>query len=378
MSSNSVLFVFNVDWYIDLHWLERMLFLKNKGFEVHVLSGFTDKKYIKKFSDMGFFCHSLVINRSGINPFFEFFTLKEIFSFISDLNPKIVHAVTVKPILYVGFLNRLFFRKPVVFSITGLGVVFSSKQFFYTVLSKIMIRFFRFSSLYNSRFIFENNDDYSQFFGLGILKFKNGVVVKGAGIDQNIFKYSVPPLERKVLFAARLIKGKGLHDLVEAKKYLRRKGVDFSLCVAGIVDENANNCITIDEIEDLQSQGLITWLGTVNDMPNLISSMDIVALPTVYGEGVPRILIEGACCGRPIIASKIRGCTEILEDGVNGYFCNPGDWLSLSDSLEKLLLDNNKSIEFGVQGREKVVREFSQDIVLEKTFKIYNDLLGLI
>ncbi|EMK6669021.1 glycosyltransferase family 4 protein [Vibrio fluvialis] len=371
-----VVFVINVDWYFDLHWMERAEYFKTLGYTVHIISNFNDEIIKSKLLTKGYHCHHLVVRRKSVNLFNELLSVNQLRTLLKVINPDLIHSITIKPNVYSGLLNKIFSNKPIIYSITGLGAVFSSSSFKFVILRRIITALYRFISIRQSHFVFENSEDFELFKSLGILKYSNGTVIKGAGIDLNRFKPSAPPKNGSILFAARLLQDKGLGCLVEAQKLLKQRGCDFSLNVAGIIDNDVSSAIPLSQIEAWTKNGDINWLGNVKDMPNLISQNDVVCLPTTYGEGVPRILIEAASCQRPIIATDVPGCREIVSHGVNGYLVVPKDAVILAHFLQDLLEDKNKLITFGANGRKKVEQEFSQEIVFEKTLQIYQSLLG--
>lgn len=372
--NKSLLIVINVDWYFNLHWLERALFFKRSGFDVHIVTNYLSVEIQNKLIEYGFHCHHISISRKSLNPFVEISTGLKLYRLIAKLNPSLIHCVTIKPNIYVGLINKLIFNKPIVFSITGLGAVFSSNKFHFKLIRKLVSFLYAVVSTANSKFIFENGEDYSLFLNNDILKFDNGVVIKGAGIDLLRFKPSIPLYNKSVLFAARLLWDKGLSDLIDAKKILSNKGVNFTLNVAGIVDSDVSSAIPLKKIHNWAENGDINWLGNVNDMPSLIQNNDIICLPTVYGEGVPRILIEAAACQRAIITTDVVGCREIVTDGYNGFLTIPGDPHSLALALEKLLANYEQIKKFGANGRRKAENEFSQENVFKETLKIYKEL----
>ncbi|MEZ8695449.1 glycosyltransferase family 4 protein, partial [Vibrio splendidus] len=321
-----------------------------------------------------FTCHQLSLKRKSVNIFKELFILSELKNLLTSINPDLIHCVTVKPNIYTGVLNRLYLKKPIIYSVTGLGAIFSSSSFKFKILKKIVSCLYRFISINSSRIIFENNEDYELFNELEIIRNGNGVVIKGAGIDLDRFLPSPPPYNRTVLFAARLLRDKGLHELVEAKKILSSRGINFVLKVAGITDKDVSSAISMQQIDSWSGNGDIVWLGNVSDMPNLIKTCDIVCLPTTYGEGVPRILIEAASCQRAIITTNVVGCREIVSDEYNGLLVEPSNSKALANALETLLSDNKKIKSFGINSRKKVEDEFSQELVFEKTLKVYDQL----
>ncbi|WP_318511269.1 glycosyltransferase family 4 protein [Photobacterium leiognathi] len=369
-----VLFIINVDWYFNLHWLDRAVFLKEHNYDVHILMSKTDSKVFETLSQLGFTVKSITLHRKSINPFKDLLYVRELYRNIKNINPDIIHAITIKPNIYSGIINKLFFKRPIIYSITGLGAVFSSASFKFKFLRLIIIFLYRFISFKSSYFIFENETDMRLFVKYKVIS-NNGVVIKGAGVNTDTYYFSELNYNSNILFAARLLKDKGLEPLIKAVENLRSKGIKCQLNVAGIIDEDVSSAIPLKEIDNLDRKGIIKWLGTVTDMASLIHKNDIVCLPTSYGEGVPRILIESASCGRPIISTDVAGCNEIIIDGVNGYLVNVGDVNELTFKLESLLSNPKLMKEQGIQGRLLVQKEFSQNIVLTKTYQIYKKLL---
>ncbi|WP_434997426.1 glycosyltransferase family 4 protein [Vibrio scophthalmi] len=372
--NKKIVYIINVDWYFHLHWLERAEYFKSLGFDIHIVSNFSNDVIRSELISKGFTCHQLLVKRKSVNFFREAISAYRLKKIIDSINPELMHCVTIKPNIYTGLLNRFFYHKPIIYSVTGLGAVFSSSTIKFKLLKYVIAYIYGYISCSNSRFIFENNEDYELFYKLGVLKYENGRVIKGAGIDLTRFAPSLAPLNKNVLFGARLLKEKGLECLVEAKYELEKQGVNFTLNIGGIIDDDVSSAIPLSQVKAWASSSDINWLGNVQDMPKLIKENDIVCLPTTYGEGVPRILIEAASCQRAIITTNVVGCREIVSHNVNGLLASPGDVISLANCLRVLLESDKKTLEFGVMGRQKVEKEFSQEMVFEKTLKVYEEL----
>jgi len=226
-----VAFVINVDWYFNLHWVERAEYFKSLGYSIHIISNFNDKDIKNGLLTKGYQCHHLAVKRKSINFFNEFTSFNQLRQLLKAINPDLIHSITIKPNIYAGLLNRLFLHKPIIYSITGLGAVFSSSAYKFIILKRLITVLYKMISTPQSHFVFENSEDSELFKSLGILKYSNGTVIKGAGIDLNRFKPSSPPNNGSILFAARLLQDKGLGCLVEAQKLLKQRGCDFSLNV---------------------------------------------------------------------------------------------------------------------------------------------------
>lgn len=378
MKNKKLLFIINVDWYFKLHWLPRAIAAKESGFDVIVATHFTSPSIRTELRKLGFSLVPLFLDRKSINPVNNLKTKQRIAKLIDKIQPEIVHSITVKPNVYSGLICSK--RKICqVMSVTGLGLTFSSQKTKAKLSKKIITRLYRkVAQNPNSHILFENEDDRELFSRLRIADQSRLTVIAGAGVDLTEYSYqkeagnSYPT----ILFAARMLWDKGLADLIAAAAILRKKGVKFELKVAGILDNQSSAAISELQIKKWHKQGDINWLGEIKDMPKLIAQSNIVCLPTTYGEGVPRVLIEAAAIGRSIVTTDVNGCREIVLSNKSGVLVPPRDPVALAAALEMLLLNKETRIEFGLQGRQLVEEKFCQEIVIKRTLAIYEKLLG--
>jgi glycosyltransferase involved in cell wall biosynthesis len=189
------------------------------------------------------------------------------------------------------------------------------------------------------------------------------IVIHGAGVDTEHFSYCVEKQhsEPRILFASRMLWDKGIKDLIEATHLLRLAGMKFRLVVAGIIDTDNRNAIPEELVLSWHDQGLIDWLGNVNDMATLISDSSIVVLPTTS-------------VGRAIVATDVPGCREIVVSGYTGLLVKPNDVVGLSEAIATLLVDHQKRSAMGLQGRKLVEELFSDEIVIQRTMNVYRVL----
>jgi len=372
--AKKVIFFINVDWYFDLHWFDRAMYLKNSGYKVYVVTNFTNKKIKTKLIDRGFHVRQIDIDRKTINPLSLMKILFNFLLIVLSIRPDVIHNITVKPNLIGGLAARLC-HVPVIFSITGLGTVFVSSKM-RCRLSKLFVVFLfkRVAVGTTYRIIFENYYDQAVFKKLRIGDASCFHVIRGAGVDTELFAFSKTfPSERKILFAARMLWNKGLGDLIEASKILYSRGKKLNIEVAGIMDDQNIDAIGEEQILQWNRQGWINWLGQHDRMEELLRQVTMVILPSTYGEGVPRILIEAASAGRPLVTTDLPGCRDIVRHGYNGMLVPPSDPEKLADSIDEILEDGEKLARFGQRGRNMVEQCFSQKQVLSETFAIYND-----
>ena len=375
--AKKLLFIVNVDWYFKLHWLDRMYAAKKAGYDVCLLTNFSDDAFFQDLKKSGINVFNVRLSRAGLNPLVEIWTIIRLFNLVSKIEPELIHSITVKPNIYAGIISRIK-KIPIVFSVTGLGVVFSSKSV-KNYFIRILISFFYRVVSKNTKniFLFENNSDRELFVKKGIVSSVNSKRISGAGVDVEAYNYtredndSIP----SILFAARLLKDKGLRSLIEAVRLLRERGLNVELNVAGIFDKSAQNAISEKQIKQWSDDGDIIWLGTRNDVAELISLSSIVCLPTTYGEGVPRILIESCACGRAVVTTNVSGCNEFVVDGYNGLLVEPNNVVDLAKALRLLIEDAALREKLGKNGRILVVKEYSTEIVIDQTLTTYTDLL---
>ena len=180
----------------------------------------------------------------------------------------------------------------------------------------------------------------------------------------------------RVLLASRLLWDKGLREYMDAAKILREEGLPIEFLLAGSPDPGNPGSVTADEAASWQQGGVVRYLGHVSDMPKLFGNIDVMVLPSYYGEGVPRCLLEAAACGLPIITTNEPGCREIVEDKGNGLLVPARDAPALAAAIRYLYEHPDERLLMGRAGREKVLKEFDQRIVFDKTFSVYRELLA--
>jgi len=372
-----ICYFINSDWYFDLHWLERALATQKNGYQVHIITRFTDNTFYNKFNDLGFKCHPISLKERSLNPIGFISGAIKIFYLLNKLNPDIIHGITIKPILLGGIFAKLM-KKSFVANIVGLGRVFDSESLIFCIIKKITLHLYKIIiSNKNSCFVFEHDEDrkiLNQF-----IKFNphQTIVIDGAGVDTEIFNYQCE--DRKpipvVFFAGRMLNNKGLNTLVKLKKELKESDINFSLVVAGIEVADDPQAIPPTLLKKWCNNGDILWLGMRTDIHQLIAESNIVALPTTYPEGVPRILIEASAIGRACIAYNSGGCKSIVQDSVTGYLVEKNNYALFKEKMVSLINNYDLRVKMGINGRKLVTEKFSSNKIIEETLDIYRKLI---
>ncbi|GEM80860.1 glycosyltransferase family 4 protein [Vibrio superstes] len=375
-----IIYVINVDWYFKLHWLNRAVAAQRNGYRITVATHFTSVKNQEYFESLGFTCLDVDFSRSGLNPFHEIRTVFTLYRLLKRHEPDLVHCITIKPSIYGGLVSGLL-KVPSIKSITGLGAVFSSNSYRFRVLRPLIIGLYYLVGQANKgAFIFENKQDLNIFKRSEIGRNQALIHIGGAGVDTSRFYPTSKPLDNlrtnkklSVLFAARLLKDKGLDTLISAVKRLQDSDIVVELWVAGLFDLSSRNAYSYEEVEQLSNEGTIKWLGSVNGdaMASVLNKVDVVALPTRYGEGIPRILIEGGATGRIVIASNVSGCNELLTDGVNGRLLSPMDAEEWRACICDIISDPCTYQHYANKLLHEVRTVYSDNMVISKFLHIY-------
>lgn len=327
---------------------------------------------------LGFTRHSIELSRWGANPLREIATIKALFRLYRRVRPDVVHHVTIKPVIYGSLAAKAAGVPAIVNAISGLGQVFTSSGP-KAVLRRTAVKFLYRCALGGPRVrvIFQNDDDRRAFLDAGLISAERTILVRGAGVDLA----SLPMLPQAegmptVLFASRLLREKGIHEFVAAAEQLRGRATKAQFLIAGAPVPGNPGSISAEQYETWKRGGVVECLGYQNDISVSMKRAHIVCLPSYYGEGVPKILIEAAAAGRAIVTTDWPGCRDIVRHGHNGLLVEPRDSTALADALQKLLENPQLRSEFGSRGRARVEQEgFDEATVVRQTLELYASLL---
>ena len=370
-----IVFVVNNPTYFVSHRMPIGLALIPLGYEVHVMA---PGNCPVELSDAGFKYHSVEMSRKGMNPFAEISTILSLRRLFKQIQPGLVHLVTIKPYLYGGIAARLAGVPAVVSAVAGLGILFSGQSFKNKVLRSILYPLYRFAFGHkNQSAIFQNPNDRDLLVGWGVLDFDKARLIRGAGADLSVYPYSSEPEGVPLIsFAARLLKDKGVVEFVEASRILKSRNIEARFWLIGDPDPGNSNTVTQTQLNEWQQAGLVECLGYRTDIANLFSQSNIVTLPSYYGEGLPKVLIEAAACGRVVVTTDHPGCRDAIEPDVSGVLVPVRDAEALANAIQDLIENPEKRKTMGQAGRELAEREFAIEKVVDAHLKIYDELLS--
>lgn len=361
--AKKLLYLVSEDKYFISHRFNLAKAAIKAGYEVHLAT--TVSQHAKEIEKAGIRLHPLKsFNRASTNPFNQLTSLHELWQLYKQVKPDVVHHVAMKPVLY-GSLVAICLRVPkIVNALTGMGYVFISNSCKAKSLRRIMLPIMRYIfSRPNQHLIVQNKDDYKMWQG------HNVVLIRGSGVD--VHKFTPITTKNKVpvvLFPSRMLWDKGVGELIAAANLLRDS--KFELWFCGDIDPKNPSSVSKKDLEGWQAARLITWLGQQSDMPAIYQKADIVVLPS-YREGLPKSLLEAAACGKPMIATDVPGCREIVINKKTGLLVPAHDAKALATALQRLL--NNEALRktMGQAARELVVSEFADEVIIPATLQVY-------
>ena len=370
-----LLFVVNIPRFFLSHRLPLALAARQAGFDVQVATSDSDAAALRSIAEHGLCCHPIKLRQHGLNPLLELRTLLELRALYRDLQPDLLHHVSIKPVIYGGIAARLSGCDKIVQAMSGLGYVFVNPSPKAKLLNALCAPAFKLALRgERTRTVFQNPDDRQLFVERGFTARHKTLVIRGSGVDEEVFR---PRDENQdelpvVLFAGRLLMQKGIGDFVEVARRLRGRA---RFQVAGYEESTSPLNVSAAQLHGWESEGLIEWLGARDDMPSVYADSNIVCLPSTYGEGVPKVLIEAASCARACVTTDTPGCREIVRDGVNGLLVPPHDIAALTKAVQQLIDNPDKRMKMGAAGRQIVLEGFTLRQVVQETLSLYSALL---
>lgn len=349
---------------------------RRAGAEVLVMTHLTEFRHT--LERQGFKVIPWRISRRSLNPLRELYAFFQVMRAYRHERPDLLHHVALKPIAYGGLAARFCGGAPSVNAIAGMGHVFTSSKWRMHLLGRGLMTLLRISlGGKNARTVLQNYEDQSLLTKEGVVPLSKTAVIRGTGVNVKHFVREPEPTGTPVvLLASRMLWQKGIGDFVKAARLLSAQNVSARFVLVGKPDPENPGSIPEAQLVAWTRSGLVEWWGYQDDMAKVLAQANVVCLPSSYGEGVPRVLIEAASCGRAIVATDAPGCREIVRTGQNGFLVPPQDPEALAQAINTLVQDPILRSSMGACAREIAVREFSEETVFAQTITLYRELLG--
>jgi glycosyltransferase involved in cell wall biosynthesis len=375
-AARRVLFVDNQVNDFLLHRMVLARSLREFGFDIHV--AVPQEPGLEEISRQGFQVHTFFLRRFSTQPLDELRCLASLISLYRWLRPTLVHHIGLKTSLYGGLATRITRVPAAVDTLTGLGHLFTARSIQKLVLRSVAVGGLRVSfSHKNHRVILQHLNDLDCLLAWGI-DCATAVLIKGSGVNVSLFKPCPEPEGTPVvLMASRLLWEKGVGEFVAAARALRLHRLRPRFWLAGEPDHGHPSAVPTSLLERWHHAGDIEWLGWRDDMPALIAQSHVVCLPSYYGEGIPRILVEATAAGRPIVTTDAPGCRDVVRHRHNGLLVPVRNHDALIAAIAQLISDPPTRAAMGERGREIALSEFALEPVVEANLTVYRSLLRL-
>lgn len=372
MSPPRLLFLMNEALFFTTHRLPVALAAQKAGYEVHVAAPHEDGP-VAVIRDAGFHYHDLPLKRGGRGLAGELRLLARCFQLIRRIKPDLVHHVAMKPVIFGGLASRLLGVRAVVHAITGMGFLFIRDDWPARVIRALIMPLYRYALGHpNARVIFQNPDDLGMFLARRLVRREITVMIKGCGVDMTTFAPApAPDGPIVVMFPARILGDKGVHEFIHAARALKADGAQARFILVGRRDPANPTDVAEATIRGWEAEGVVEWWGFRSDMPQVLPRAHIVCMPS-YREGLPRGLIEAAACGLPIVTADVPGCREVVRHGESGFLVPARDGPATAAAIEKLLNDAGLRRSMGQAARRLALDEFTVEAFVADTLATYD------
>lgn len=358
-----IVFVANTSWSIYKFRLYVIEKLVENGYGVYILA--PRDPYTERFEKLPGLTYIPLshFNAKSLSPVEDLRLYRELLSHYRSIRPHLIFHYTIKANIF-GSLAASKARIPAISVITGLGYAFAGNGWL-QFIARILYR----SALRSAREVwFLNEDDRKVFITKRLTPESKSFILPGEGVDTAAFYPAPYPSEKSdvtFLLIARIIKHKGIYEFAEAAEHLRRQGLPVQCQLLGGFDEDNPVGIRRQVVTDWEQRKVLTYLGHTDDVPPVIGQADCIVLPS-WREGLPLSLLEGASMAKALIAADTPGCRSVVDDGKNGYLCREKDSADLARKMiEYCQLPAATKRSFGLNGRAKVLHEFTRERVLE-------------
>lgn len=365
-----VAIVLNTSWNVYNFRMGLIKALQDHDHEVIVIA--PEDEYTPKLVEAGCAFHRVKMDSRGANPIKDFALIFELYGIYKKAKPDVVLHYTIKPNIY-GTLAASLLKIPAVNNVCGLGTVFLQKN----MVSRVASFMYKFAFRFPKKVLFQNDYDQRLFIKNKLVDKKITDVIPGSGIDVNKFKPNgIDHTNDKFTFllVSRLIHDKGILEYIDAIKKLRSSGVDAKFQLLGGKDIEHKRGISEEIIQEWIDSNIVEYLGKTDDVKTYLEKADCVVLPS-YREGTPRTLLEAASSAKPIVATDVPGCNNVVAHNYNGLLCKMKNSEDLAEKMNTMMsFDKDRLKQLGENGRLKVQQEFDEQLVINKYLTTINEL----
>lgn len=357
----------NTSWYLYNFRRSTIAALQQQGYRVVSLSPL-DEFSQRLVDELGTEHIALPLDGKSTGALKELRSLVFVWRVMRRYRPEFVFNFTVKMNIYCGLVCALQ-QIPFANNISGLGTAFLHDSWLFRRVRQV----YGLVNRQARQLFFQNEEDLAVFRGRGLLGDTPYILLPGSGVDLQRFQQFPLPGSGPFTFImiARLLGDKGVREYAEACRMLRAEGLNLRCLLVGPLGVSNRTAITADEVARWQDEGVVEYLGAVDDVRPLIAQAHVLVLPS-YREGMPRTVLEAAAMGRPAIVTDVPGCRQAIEPDVTGWLCEVRNPSSLAWKMKHVLrMDDERLQRAARAARTRMETQFSEQIVI----KAYLDCL---
>lgn len=335
-----------------------MLIAMTKHHEVIACAPDASASVLQKLKSHGISYVPVKLARTGLNPIADLQTVSELYKIFKTVRPCQVFLYTSKPVIYGSIAAKIAGVKHIYSMITGIGSYFVHTDLKSRMVRGIMSALYKVALSFNAKVFFQNPDDIADFAASGI--FKNSsktIITNGSGVNLDYFtQLPLPANKISFILTARFILAKGVIEYLTAAKQIKERYPHVEFLLVGWY-ENKDESIAPSVIQEYIDQGIIQYLGKLEDVRPALSQSSVFVLPS-YREGVPKTVLEAMACGRAIISTNVPGCKETVKVGVNGFLVPARSVASLREAMEEFIIKPELIAQMGQRSREIAVEKY--------------------
>ncbi|CAG0940069.1 partial galacturonosyltransferase, partial [Gallionellaceae bacterium] len=325
-----------------------------------------------RLRELGCEVYDIKMDNKGSSPLADVKTFLAYRKMYRTLRPDLALHFTIKPNIY-GALAARSVGLHCVNMVSGIGTAFIRESW----LTRIVEQLYKLSQSWPHKVFFQNMDDLGMFVERRLVPAEKVERVPGSGVNLTQFVAAPPANNPALVFLliARMLRDKGVMEFVEAARLVKARHPQVRFQLLGQLGVANRTAILREQVESWVAEGVVEYLGETDNVAPYISNADCIVLPS-YREGISRILLEASAMARPIVATDVTGCREVVDDGETGYLCKVKDPVDLADKLERMLsLSCEQRAEMGRKGREKMQHEFDEQIVIRRYLEVIDEIV---
>jgi glycosyltransferase involved in cell wall biosynthesis len=321
----------------------------------------------------------------GASPLGDLYSLWRLVRIFREERPAVVHTFDSKPGIWGRLAAKLSGVPVVVGTLPGLGSLYAAPSWKGRLVRLVYQPLQTLACHAADLTTFQNEDDAREFERRRVVPAARAAVIPGSGVQTAVFAPAAPEAAAELrtgigldgdivaLMITRLVRSKGVLEFAAAAKAARSANPAVTFLLVGPEDADSLDAMTPEELDDVRDS--VTWLGQRDDVRDVLAAADIFVFPSFYREGVPRVLLEAASMGLPLVAADVPGSRDVVEDGVNGFLVPPRDATAIAEAVLRLAAAPELRQRFGANSRERALARFDLTHVAARIEAVYRDLL---